>query len=365
MEISLETIQNLAPDQSSLSAAKKLLKPAKWPVRGKAASVNSIWGQCQGSGANPYLTMADVVDHGYKCTCPSRKFPCKHVLALMWQFADNPADFVEAEPPEWVNDWLGRRRKSDHSATETQPKANKNIQLVTEEQTPELSPEEIAKKEAAKAKRAAQLKAANEASIRDGLTEFQQWVNDQLRTGMGTFVKEVSERCRQIAARLVDAKAANFASRLDEMPAKIMNLGAAQQPAMAFKELGQMVLLSEAWLTNPDDHDARRAVGATESRDQLLSNADALHVSGMWESVGEKIETRRDGLVSHANWLLNLDDQTPQRFALLQDYYPASLGRRDSGARLGSQMSAELVFYPSRSPQRPSLQNKKCSHRKA
>ncbi|MEJ2424086.1 MAG: SWIM zinc finger family protein, partial [Candidatus Thiodiazotropha sp.] len=70
MDISLDVVQELAPDQASLTAAKKLLKPAKWPVKGQAPSVNTIWGQCQGSGANPYYTMADVVDHGYKCTCP-------------------------------------------------------------------------------------------------------------------------------------------------------------------------------------------------------------------------------------------------------------------------------------------------------
>lgn len=102
MELPLQVVQDLAPDQSSLGAAKKLLNTSKWPMLGVASELNSIWGQCQGSGANPYLTMADVVDHGYKCTCPSRKFPCKHVLALMWIFSESQDSFNESTPPDWL-----------------------------------------------------------------------------------------------------------------------------------------------------------------------------------------------------------------------------------------------------------------------
>ncbi len=55
MEISLDTIQSLAPDQASLTAAKKLLSPGKWLQRGKTEQVNTLWGQCQGSGAGAKL----------------------------------------------------------------------------------------------------------------------------------------------------------------------------------------------------------------------------------------------------------------------------------------------------------------------
>ncbi len=206
MNISLETVQELAPDQASIKAAKKLLKPVQWPVLGQAASVHSIWGECQGSGANPYYTMADAVDYGYKCTCPSRKFPCKHVLALMWQYAQDSSRFIEDGPPEWVNDWLGRRRKTRSTVSPKKNKNKKNISFVDKKSEQTVSPEEIAKKEAAKAKRTVKLKAKTEAGISDGLYEFQQWINDQLYTGIVIFVKEINRRCRQIAARLVDAK---------------------------------------------------------------------------------------------------------------------------------------------------------------
>src|SRR5215475_3923287 len=108
MSLTLERIEALAPDQSSLAAARKLLKASSWPTL--AAGEGLIWGECQGSGATPYRVAVNEADAGYKCTCPSRKFPCKDTLALMWMRADKPASFAPAPVPEWVKDWLSRRR---------------------------------------------------------------------------------------------------------------------------------------------------------------------------------------------------------------------------------------------------------------
>ena len=100
MSLSLSQIENIAPDQASLKAAAKLMKPGKWPLRGRDANSQLIWGECQGSGSNPYRVMADITDLGYKCTCPSRKFPCKHSLALMWMYAEGEGDFTEGTVPK-------------------------------------------------------------------------------------------------------------------------------------------------------------------------------------------------------------------------------------------------------------------------
>lgn len=77
MALSLSKVEGIAPDQRSLAAAKKLLKASGWPsLCDDGAGI--VWGECQGSGSSPYrvcITEADA-DIGYKCTCPSRKFPC-------------------------------------------------------------------------------------------------------------------------------------------------------------------------------------------------------------------------------------------------------------------------------------------------
>jgi hypothetical protein len=198
--------------------------------------------------------------------------------------------------------------------------------------------------------------------MRAGVADLQNWINDQLRAGIGTFLKEVNQRCRQIAARLVDAKAANLAARLDELPALILPLDIQGQADMAFRQLGQLVLLCEAWLLDPQDPDARRGLAVSENRDQVLADPQALRVQGLWEVVGEKLETRRDGLISHASWLLRLTGEEPApRFALLQDYYPAASGGGRTAHRSGSRMQAELVYYPSRYPLRAIIANQQPS----
>ncbi len=110
MTLTRERIESLAPDQSSLSAALKLVKPASWPVLAADADATVLWGECQGSGSTPYRVVVSPDDTGYKCTCPSRKFPCKHVLAVLWLRIDKPDRFASATPPPWVDEWSTRRR---------------------------------------------------------------------------------------------------------------------------------------------------------------------------------------------------------------------------------------------------------------
>jgi hypothetical protein len=68
MAIGLDTIERLAPDQPALKSAAGLAKPAKWSNIAARDDGRLIWGECAGSGANPYRVMADVDDHGNKCT---------------------------------------------------------------------------------------------------------------------------------------------------------------------------------------------------------------------------------------------------------------------------------------------------------
>lgn len=159
MTLTTDTVAALAPDQASLKAASKLTKTAKWPVREFDAASNLVWGECQGSGANPYRTVFDLSDHGYKCTCPSRKFPCKHALALMWMYAEGPGDFSAGTVPEWVTDWLGRRRKTGAKPEVSTDGKSIALARAEEPEKPE-DPKAIARREAAAKKRAEETEAA-------------------------------------------------------------------------------------------------------------------------------------------------------------------------------------------------------------
>ena len=352
MTLDLKVIEQLAPDQASLKAGAGLAKPAKWSSVGMSHDAALVWGECAGSGANPYRVMADLRDLGNKCTCPSRKFPCKHVIGLLWLKSESIVAFSPADTPDWVTDWLGRRRPSaSKPAAASTNAASKDVSAarLPEAAAPE-DPKAAAKRQAAAAKRAEDV----ERAILDALDALEQWIGDQLRQGLSAFIDDVSARCRRIAARLVDGKAQVLAGRIDELPSRLLALPAGDRPRGAVVELGKLVLLARAFRATPTDPDIRRAVATSETREVVLSHPQALRVQGLWEVLAELVETRRDGLVSQTVWLLHLGGEGP-RFAMLLDFFPASAGKRGLGLAPGERFSGELAFYPGRNPLRAFL----------
>lgn len=347
MSITLRTVENLAPDQSSLTAATKLTKPAKWPVRARGEDGKTLWGECQGSGANPYRVVCETEDFGYKCSCPSRKFPCKHVLAILWMFAQDEKAFGEAAYPDWVAEWRGRKKRTGAPAKKAAaPAGPKNINAATreaEKPEKELSEEEIAKRQKAAEKRAADTRRM----ILDGLDELEVWIADQLRTGLSGFLSELGDRCRRIAARLVDARAQALAGRIDELPGRILSYSSEERPDAALQELSRLLLAARAFRANPEDPLARMGVATSPTREDLLSDPQLLTLTATWEVIAERTQTQRDNLIRQETWLLAVDapPETEPRFGLLLDFFPAGTGQRTAAFSAGDQFQAELVFY--------------------
>ncbi|MGY3561958.1 hypothetical protein ACVWZ4_006514 [Bradyrhizobium sp. USDA 4472] len=353
MAIDLKAIEQLATDQSSLKAAAGLAKPAKWSGVGGSPDGALIWGECAGSGANPYRVMADLRDLGNKCTCPSRKFPCKHVLGLLWLNAESIVPFAPADTPAWVSDWLGRRRgpsaaKPAGAAARFGEKDLRAARVIEQEATED--PKDVARREAQAAKRNEE----TERAILEALDALEQWIGDQLRLGLSGFIDDATARCRRIAARLVDGKATALASRIDELPARLLALDAGDRPRGAVVEFGKLVLLARAFRGAPRDAAIRRSVATSETREMVLADPSAPRIDAQWEVLAEQVQTRRDGLVSQTTWLLNLAASGP-RFAMLLDFFPASAGRRGSVFTPGERFQGELVFYPSQRPLRALL----------
>ena len=357
MAIDLQAVEQLATDQASLKAAAGLAKAGKWSGLGTSHDAALIWGECAGSGANPYRVAADLRDLGSKCTCPSRKFPCKHALALLWLKAEAILPFPAADTPEWVVEWLGRRRSSG-TTPKTPPPAASGVPKTASkdvsaagiaEPEPVLEAKAIARRDAANAKRAED----TERAILGALEALEQWVGDQLRLGLEGFVHDTTARCRRIGARLVDGKAAALAGHVDELPARLLALPPGDRVRGATVELARLVLLARAFRADPRDPEIRRVVASAEKRETLLDDPAAPRVTAAWEVLAEQVRTRRDGLISQTTWLLNLEDGP--RFAMLLDFFPASVGRRGSTFVPGEQFVGELLFYPARTPLRAVL----------
>jgi hypothetical protein len=146
-----DQILALAPDSSSAKAGAALATARKWS--GLGANETAAWGECQGSGKLPYQARIDLLEAAFKCTCPSRKFPCKHGLGLYLLLASDPGLFSGGDSPSWVTEWLTSRA----------------------ERTERKQQREAAPDPEAQAKRAA----AREAKVASGLDELELWMRDR------------------------------------------------------------------------------------------------------------------------------------------------------------------------------------------
>jgi len=83
MNWSEEQVLALSPDTSFTKAGIDLSRPEKSQLL--AVDVLALWGEIKGSGSTPYRTQIDLQNIAFKCSCPSRKFPCKHGLGSLSQ----------------------------------------------------------------------------------------------------------------------------------------------------------------------------------------------------------------------------------------------------------------------------------------
>ena len=101
----------IAPDSASAKNGKSLATLNKWDNLGKDQQI--IWGECKGSGKDPYRTQVDLSEPAFRCSCPSRKFPCKHGLGLLFLMVSQPTILTNGTPPDWVADWIASRAKRE------------------------------------------------------------------------------------------------------------------------------------------------------------------------------------------------------------------------------------------------------------
>ncbi|MET8508002.1 SWIM zinc finger family protein, partial [Streptomyces sp. NPDC004787] len=107
----------LAPDAASRTAGSKLGTPGPWS--GAGFDGRAVWGLCRGGGSTPYRTVVDTDGPASSCSCPSRKFPCKHALGLLLLWAgdaEGAAVPAAGGAPDWAEGWLAARRERAEAA---------------------------------------------------------------------------------------------------------------------------------------------------------------------------------------------------------------------------------------------------------
>ena len=327
MQLSPEQVLALAPDAASAAAGKKLGNAKSWQMLGQSAE--ALWGECQGSAL--YQVRVDLRDMATRCSCPSRKFPCKHGLGLMLLAATAPAALPRGVPPEWVDEWL-QKRGATEAKRETKAKP---------EPTAPVDPTAQAKRTgAAKEKRLAQ--------VLRGLDGLDLWMNDLIRNGLAGLELQPATFWEKQAARMVDAQAPGIAARLRRL-AGIPN-ASPDWPERLLRELGRLALLTHAVrrldaLDPALQEDVRQAVGWTLKEDDVVARGEA--VDDDWFVLGQRT-TNEDRLRVRRTWLVG---RATKRSALLLQFSAAGA---PFGEMLvaGSYQPASLVYWPSAYPQR-------------
>ncbi|NML38607.1 SWIM zinc finger family protein [Chitinophaga sp. G-6-1-13] len=323
MDLTEEQVLAMAPDESSRKAGKELAKPAKWVSTGFSEA--ALWGECQGSGSKPYQTQVDTGAMAFRCSCPSRKFPCKHGVGLLLYYAREKASFVQQEQPAWVTEWISKRTE----------KAEKKAQ-----QTTEAKPVD----EAAQNKRMD----ARHRKVSDGLEELVRWTKDLIRNGIIGLPDKGADMCENMARRMVDAQASGLAAILREMAEISYYSEGWQQTFM--DQLLRLYLAAQAYshldkLEPSLQQDIRTLIGYSQSQEELKTQ---IGVTDTWLVLGKQ-STEDDRLITERYWLYGL---TTRRPALVLQFTIRHQPQTQLMPAPGSCVRAELVYYPSAAPMR-------------
>ena len=335
MSLTAEQILALAPDASSAKAGSGLSGPAKWHATGRNAQ--AVWGECQGSGKDPYRTQIDLAEPAFKCSCPSRKFPCKHGIGLYLLLASNAPLFAEAAPPQWVADWLASRQQR------TEKQAEKQAEKQREKA--EAPPEQAAALAAAAKKR----EDKRESKVAAGLAELQTWLEDLAREGLSTLRGRGPAFWEAIAARMVDAQCGTLAARLRRVSGICFQTNLPDWETRLARELAALYLLTEAARRMPAlpaqlQSDVRSQIGWNTAQEDLLAQDG---VQDRWLVLAQSTRDE-DRVRARSTWLRGA---ASGRWALVLQYAAGTQGF-DRVLAPGTGFDGELCFYPGAQPLR-------------
>lgn len=335
MNYSPEQIIALAPDAASAKAGRSLATASKWHDVGH--DERAVWGECQGSGAKPYQTVIDLNEPAFKCTCPSRKFPCKHSLGLFLLVANQLAT-GNATAPAWATEWLAKRDQQAQRKSEAAQKADEEPDEAT-----------LARRASQKAKRSLD----REAKVVAGLKELELWLRDLLRHGLASAQTRSFDYWEQMAARLIDAQAPGVARRVREL-SRVPQSGEGWIEQLLSK-VSSIFLLLKAFeridtLPATTQADVRTAIGWSLKEEEL---PDENVVTDEWLILGQRT-TGEETLRVRRTWLWG---RLTAKSALVLEF--AAPGQHLTlDLRPGTTVEAELIFYPSNYPLRAAIRKR-------
>lgn len=198
LKISEEFVNSTAPNQNAILNGWGLVRKNNFVKYNISQDETVIFGECVGSGTSNYLTSVDFIKLDspvFRCTCPSRQFPCKHALGLMYAYASGKkftTDTIPADILEKRDKVEKREEKKKEKVTGSASADNGTSQETVGTSTPTVSTKKINKSALVK-KIKAQL---------EGLELLEKIINSTLQGGLGTIndksIKILKEQAKQL-----------------------------------------------------------------------------------------------------------------------------------------------------------------------
>ena len=277
-QLTREDVKALAPDSKAF-AVSEAIASEPWLELGR--SDRALWGKFSGSGKAPYRVMVDARDElAYKCSCPSRKLPCKHTLGLLLTEVDGKT--TDAKEPDDVVKWLDARDKRAKKRQEPKDATS------------------TARSEKAVAAAKARAKKRDQ-NVADGVETLLNALDDVARLGLNTAQFREPKFWKDLAKRMVDFQAPGLANRVLEIAA--LDSADKNWNETVLRKIGLLTLLLEAAkrVENVSEDlaaEIRYALGYTFQESSVVETGERLE--GEWLALGRglvfgrAINTARD-----------------------------------------------------------------------
>lgn len=204
--ITQQQIIAYAPNPNAVANARKISSGGGFVSHMRSADDTFYMGECKGSGKSNYVVSADFVDEAspvFRCSCPSRQFPCKHSLALLFEISLNK-EFAVGEIPE---DILKKREKKAKKGEADKGAGNGSEGLEGKEMSEEEAAQAAAEAAKAAARRQKAGKAAKAKKIKkqlEGLKMTEDLIRGLMRSGLSTMGSVSLKTYRDLAKQLGD-----------------------------------------------------------------------------------------------------------------------------------------------------------------
>ena len=190
--VSEQQIVSMAPNANAVKNARKISTEGGFVARFRSPDDTFYRGECRGSGKSNYAVSVDFITEGqpvFRCSCPSRQFPCKHGLALMFEIMNGKSFHIEEIPADILDK---RAKKEAREAKKAEQSSGDSARNVKGSEPKKLSKSSL---NARRKKIEKQL---------EGLKLLKQLMDDLLSSGLGVMGDMSLKTYRNLAKQLGD-----------------------------------------------------------------------------------------------------------------------------------------------------------------